>query len=157
MAMRRGRAASTGFIQEFQNFLMKGNVVDLAVAVIIGGAFGKIVSSLVENIVMPVVSLVIPGGEWRSAKFVLGTIADPKDPTKTVENAILIGQFFGAIVDFLVISLVIFLAIRALAKFQRQEEIAAEPAPLDPILESQQALTAAMDRLTRTISASAQK
>jgi large conductance mechanosensitive channel len=114
--MANGYNKARGFVDDFKDFLMKGNVLDLAVAVVIGAAFGKIISSLVENIVMPIVSLAIPGGEWRTAKIVLGTMTDPKDATKTVENAILLGQFFGTIVDFVLISLAIFLILPQLHK-----------------------------------------
>ncbi len=122
MTMRPSRAAATGFAKDFQDFVMKGNIVDLAVAVIIGGAFGKIVTSFVETIIMPFVSVLIPGGSWRETKLVLGMIPDPKNAGKQIENAVLIGQFLGGILDFLIIALVIFTVIRALAKFKRKEE-----------------------------------
>jgi len=122
MTMISSRASATGFVKDFQTFVMKGNIFDLAVGVIIGGAFGKIVSSFVESIIMPLVSVFIPGGSWREAKLVLGTIADPKNPGKQIENAILIGQFFGGLLDFVIIAFVIFLMIRALAKVKRKED-----------------------------------
>ena len=122
MTMRPSRASATGFVKDFQDFVMKGNIFDLAVGVIIGGAFGKIVSGFVESIIMPIVSVFIPGGSWREAKLVLGTIADPKNPGKQIENAILIGQFLGGLLDFVIIAFVIFLMIRALAKVKRKEE-----------------------------------
>ena len=71
---------------------------------------------------MPIVSVVIPGGSWRETKIVLGMIADPKNPGKQIENAILIGQFLGSLLDFVIIAFVIFLMIRALAKAKRKEE-----------------------------------
>jgi large conductance mechanosensitive channel len=119
--MRTSRTA-TGFVKDFQDFVMKGNIFDLAVGVIIGGAFGKIVTSFVESIIMPLVSVLIPGGSWREAKLVLGTIPDPKNAEKQIENAILIGQFLGGVLDFITIALVIFLMIRALAKLKRKEQ-----------------------------------
>jgi large conductance mechanosensitive channel len=152
MANGYGRQA-TGFLGAFKDFIMQGNVLDLAVAVVIGAAFGKIVTSLVENVVMPIVSLAIPGGEWRTAKIVLGTMADPKDPKKTVENAILLGQFFGTIVDFVFIALVIFLIVRAFEasknKVKRQEALA-EAAP-DPAVVAQENLINSLERLTRAV------
>ena len=121
--MRPSRAAATGFVKDFQDFIMKGNIVDLAVAVIIGGAFGKIVSGFVETIIMPVVSVLIPGGSWRNAKYVFpGKIPDPKKPGEMIENAILYGQFLGTLLDFLIIAFVIFLAIRVLAAIKKKEE-----------------------------------
>ena len=122
MTMRHSRAATTGFIKDFQDFVVKGNIFDLAVGVIIGAAFGKVVTSFVESIIMPIVSIAIPGGSWRDAKIPLGSIADPKNPGKFIENAILTGQFFGGLLDFVIIAFVIFLMIRALAKFKRKEE-----------------------------------
>ena len=120
--MRPSRAAASGFARDFQDFVMKGNIVDLAVGVIIGTAFGKIVTSFVETIIMPVISTIIPGGTWRDAKIVLGEIPDPKNKEKLIENAILIGQFLGGILDFLIIALVIFMMIRVLASIKRKDE-----------------------------------
>jgi large conductance mechanosensitive channel len=96
--------------EEFKSFIMKGNVVDLAVAVVIGGAFGKIVTALVEGIIMPLVGMAIPGGDWRA--FVMG-------PFK-------IGGVAGAIIDFVCIALVVFLVfVKGLSKFKKAEAPAA--------------------------------
>jgi large conductance mechanosensitive channel len=154
MTVRRGRRAVGGFLRDFQDFALKGNVIDLAIAVVIGGAFGKIVTSFVQDIVMPLVSLAIPGGDWRTAKIVLAPAppGTPADQVAQLEKAIQIGSFLGSIVDFIIIALVIYLAIRALARFKRQEEVAAaEEAPADPVLISQERLTGALDRLTQTL------
>jgi large conductance mechanosensitive channel len=151
--MANGYGQARGFVSDFKDFIMKGNVLDLAVAVVIGAAFGKIITSLVENVIMPIVSLAIPGGTWRNAKVVLGTMVDPKDPTKTVDNAILLGQFFGTIVDFVFIALAIFVLVRAVEatkrKTQRQEALA-EPAA-DPAAVAQENLISSLDRLTRAV------
>jgi large conductance mechanosensitive channel len=120
--MRPSRAAASGFARDFQDFVMKGNIVDLAVGVIIGTAFGKIVTSFVETIIMPVISTIIPGGTWRDAKIVLGEIPDPKNKEKLIENAVLIGQFLGGILDFIIIAFVIFMMIRVLASIKRKDE-----------------------------------
>jgi large conductance mechanosensitive channel len=149
MTIRRGRGAAGGFLRDFREFALKGNVLDLAIAVIIGGAFGKIVTSFVQDLVMPIISLAIPGGDWRTSRIVLV----PGTPgVEGSEKAILIGSFLGSIVDFVIIALVIYLAIRALAKFKRQEEVAeAEAPPTDPVVVSQERLTTALDRLTQTL------
>jgi large conductance mechanosensitive channel len=151
--MANGYGQARGFVGDFKDFIMKGNVLDLAVAVVIGAAFGKIITSLVENVIMPIVSLVIPGGTWREAKIVLGTMVDPKDPKKTVDNAILLGQFFGTIVDFVFIALAIFFLVRAVEaskrKSQRQEALA-EPAA-DPAAVAQENLISSLERLTRAV------
>ena len=104
------------FIEDFKKFAFKGNVVDLAVGVIIGGAFGKIVTKLVEDLVMPVVGLALPGGDWRAAGVVLRQAADPKD------NVVLKwGDFLGAILDFLVIALVLFILVSKIVAMAEQK------------------------------------
>ena len=87
-------------LEEFKKFIMRGNVVDLAVGVIIGAAFGKIVDSLVKQVLMPLISLLIPGEKGYMAwKFAIGG------------KEILYGQFLGEVVNFLIVALAIFLAI----------------------------------------------
>jgi large conductance mechanosensitive channel len=98
-------------IKGFKEFLFKNNVLALAIAVIIGGAVGKVVSSLVADVIMPVISLVLPKGDWRAAQLILGTAPDGK-----TENAIKYGTFFGNVVDFLIIALVIYLITKSLLK-----------------------------------------
>ncbi len=94
------------FIRDFKTFAFKGNVVDLAVGVVIGGAFGKIVSALVADVVMPLVALVLPSGDWRTSGLVLRAAADPKDSV-----VLKYGDFIGAVLDFLVVALVLFLIV----------------------------------------------
>ena len=102
-------------IKGFKEFLLKNNVLALAVAVIVGGAVGKVVSSLAADIIMPVISLLLPaGGEWRSEKLVLTSRigADGKE----VVNAISYGNFLGNVVDFLIIAFVVYVLTRMLLK-----------------------------------------
>jgi len=101
-------------IKEFREFLLKTNALALAVGVIIGGAVGKVVSSLVSDILMPVISLAIPGGTWRETKIVLSTTTDAAG--KVVENAITVGAFIGALVDFVIIAFVVFMITKAFLK-----------------------------------------
>ncbi|MCC6286331.1 MAG: large conductance mechanosensitive channel protein MscL [Chitinophagaceae bacterium] len=91
-----------GFFKEFKEFAMKGNIVDLAVAVIIGGAFGKIVTALTDTIIMPIISLIIGKGGVSDIKFTVGETVFP------------IGGFLQAIIDFILIALVLFIIIRSL-------------------------------------------
>lgn len=99
------------FIQDFKQFAFKGNVVDLAVGVVIGGAFGKIVSALVSDLVMPLVALALPSGDWRKSGVVLKTAAEPKD------NVVLAyGDFIGAVLDFFVVALVLFIIVSRIIK-----------------------------------------
>jgi large conductance mechanosensitive channel len=98
-------------LDDFKKFAFKGNVVDLAVGVVIGAAFGKIVSALVADLVMPFVGLILPGGDWRSAGLVLRQAADPKD------NVVLkYGDFLGSILDFLIVAFVLFLLVSKIVK-----------------------------------------
>jgi len=101
-------------IGEFKAFLTKTNALALAVGVIIGAAVGNIISALAADVLMPVIGLALPGGNWREAKIVLSTTTDASG--KVIENAILYGHLIGTIIDFILISLVLFLIIRALVK-----------------------------------------
>lgn len=102
-------------IEEFKAFAVRGNIVDLAVAVIIGTAFGKITSSLVDTVVMPVVGLFLGGIDFTGWAFVVG------------DATIAYGKFIQAVVDFTIIAFVIFMAIRILNKNEQKK--AEEPAP----------------------------
>lgn len=113
------------FAAEFKAFAMRGNVVDLAVAVVIGAAFGKIVSSLVENIVTPLIGVLLGGVDFSGLTFMVG------------ESAITYGVFLQSIFDFMVIAFAVFMAIKALSRLQKKEEAApAAPAstPEDIVL-----------------------
>jgi large conductance mechanosensitive channel len=110
-------------VKGFKDFIAKHQVLGLAIAVILGGAVGKIVSSLVADILMPIISLAIPGGEWRTAKLVLTKAVGPDG--KEVINALNYGSFFGSIVDFIVIAFCIYMITKALIK----EEVPAPPPP----------------------------
>ena len=118
------------FISDFKAFAMKGNVVDMAVGVIIGGAFGKIVTSMVNDILMPVISLATGGADFSGKAVTLSTVKD--EAGNVVESTTLnYGMFIQNIVDFLIIAFCIFMAIRFMAKFKKKEEEApaAPPAP----------------------------
>lgn len=106
------------FIEEFKAFAMRGNVVDLAVAVVIGAAFGKIVSSLVENIVTPLIGILIGGVDMSGLTLQVG------------EATLKYGVFLQSIFDFIVIAFAIFMAIKVLAKVQKKAaDQPKEPAP----------------------------
>ena len=101
---------------EFKAFLTKTNALALAIGVIIGAASGKVVSALVADVLMPIVGIVLPKGDWRTAQIVLSSAVDPTDPRKMVVNAIKYGDFVGNLVDFIAIALVVFLITKALIK-----------------------------------------
>jgi large conductance mechanosensitive channel len=107
----------TGVLKEFRDFAVKGNVVDLAVGVIIGTAFGKIVSSLVGDVVMPAISALISGLDYKDLYLQAGSAK------------IMYGVFISNVIDFLVIAWVIFLAVKAINHFRRKEEPSAAPPP----------------------------
>lgn len=120
------------FIKDFKDFAMKGNVIDMAVGVIIGGAFGAIVSSLVNDIIMPVVSILTGGDGLKNLKYVIVHAKDASEGVAAVEEvAINYGMFIQNIVDFLIIALSIFVVLRVIMKFKRkkQAEETAAPAP----------------------------
>ncbi|AWI76830.1 MAG: large conductance mechanosensitive channel protein MscL [Betaproteobacteria bacterium HGW-Betaproteobacteria-13] len=120
-------------MKEFKEFAMRGNVIDLAVGVIIGGAFGKIVDSLVKDIVMPVVGRIVGGVDFRQLYINLGS--DVFETLEAAEKAgaplIKYGNFINTAIDFLIIAFAIFMAIKAINKLKRAEPPAppAEPAP----------------------------
>ena len=124
------------FISEFKAFAMKGNVVDLAVAVIIGGAFGKIVDSLVKDIVMPVIGQLVGGVDFKELYINLGNTAYATLELAEKAGAPLIkyGVFINAVVNFVIIALAIFVAIKAMSKLQKAAPPAAPVAPPEDVL-----------------------
>ena len=106
------------FLTEFKEFAMKGNVVDMAVGVIIGGAFGKIVTSLVNDIIMPLVSVVTGGVNFTQNKIILKEAVKQGTEIINPEVAITWGVFIQSIVDFLIIAFCIFMAIRFMNKIK---------------------------------------
>jgi len=114
---------------EFKAFVMRGNVVDLAVGVIIGGAFGKIVTSLVNDIFMPIIGMILGNVDFTSLEIKLG------EPVEGAEQAaIRYGAFIQEIVNFLIIALCIFMVIKVINKLQKKKEEAPAPA-LEPTKE----------------------
>ena len=108
-----------GMLKEFREFAMKGNIVDLAVAVIIGAAFGKIVTALTESFIMPIISLILGKGGVSDLKFAVGATVFP------------VGVFLQAVIDFILIAFVLFLIIKMMNRMTRkkQAEVAAVAPP----------------------------
>lgn len=123
------------FLQDFKTFAMKGNVIDMAVGVIIGGAFGKIVSSLVANVIMPPIGLLIGGVNFTDLKCVMKA-AEIGSDGKVIVPAVTLdyGQFLQATFDFIIIAFSIFLFIRILTKLtaKKKEPVVAAPAAAPP-------------------------
>mgnify|MGYP000372447446 FL=1 len=118
------------FIKEFREFAMRGNVVDMAVGVIIGGAFGKIVSSLVSDIFMPVLGILTGGIDFKDMKFVLAQ-AQGDVPAVTLNY----GVFIQNVIDFIIIAFAIFMMIKALNKVRKPEGKEAGPTSEDLLTE----------------------
>ncbi len=125
------------FLTDFKNFAMKGNVIDMAVGVIIGGAFGKIVTSLVNDVIMPAIGKLTGGVNFADLSYVLtpATIDPATGEETTAAVLIKYGAFIQNIVDFLIIAFCIFVAIRMLAKLKKKEEAPAPAAPPAPTKE----------------------
>ena len=115
------------FLEDFKKFAFKGNVVDLAVGVVIGAAFQKIVSGVVGNLIMPVVGLILPEGDWRQAGIVLRD-----NPVKEKVLKLTYGQLMGDVLDFLVVAFVLFLVVSRVipALMRKKEEEKVEPEKL---------------------------
>ena len=130
------------FFQEFKEFAMRGNVVDMAVGVIIGGAFGKIVTSLVNDIIMPGIGVLTGGANFSEFKFVLkqAVVDGSTQDIITPEVAITWGAFVQTVVDFLIIAFCIFLPIKVMNKMMRKKEEEPAPAPEAPAGPTQEEL-----------------
>jgi large conductance mechanosensitive channel len=120
----RGRAM--GFMKEFKEFAMRGNVVDMAVGIIIGGAFGKIVSSFVGDVIMPPLGLIIGGVDFTNLAITLKPAVD-----KAAAVTLNYGKFIQTVFDFTIIAFAIFIAIKAMNALKKKEE-AAPAAPPPP-------------------------
>ncbi|MFG6386677.1 MAG: large-conductance mechanosensitive channel protein MscL [Muribaculaceae bacterium] len=118
-------------LKEFKEFAMRGNVIDMAVGVIVGGAFGKIVTSLVNDIIMPGVGVITGGANFSEFKYVLQPeqVDGVTKEVITPEVAITWGAFVQTVVDFLIIAFCIFLAIKVMNKLMRKKKVEEEPAP----------------------------
>jgi large conductance mechanosensitive channel len=130
-----------GMMQEFKDFAMKGNVVDLAVGVIIGAAFGKIVDSLVKDIIMPLVGAVIGNVDFSNLFYVLGKIpADYKgaqtyaDLTKAGVNVFAYGNFITILINFVILAFIIFMMVKQMNRLKKAEPVAAPATPEDIVL-----------------------
>jgi large conductance mechanosensitive channel len=114
-------------VDEFKAFAMKGNVVDMAVGIIIGAAFGKIVSSIVNDIIMPPLGLLIGGVNFTDLKFVMKAAVDNK-PAVTLNY----GNFLQVVFDFLIVAFAVFMVIKAMNAAKKRQEAAAPAAPPAP-------------------------
>jgi large conductance mechanosensitive channel len=123
-------------LKEFREFISRGNVLDLAVAVIIGAAFGAITTSLVNQVIMPVIGLVLGGVDFSNLGIILkgaGTYASVKDAVAAGAPVIQYGAFLNTVINFLIIAFVLFMVIRSFNEVKRRSEKRAEPSePVEP-------------------------
>ena len=122
------------FIAEFKEFAMKGNVVDMAIGVVIGAAFGKITTSLVNDVIMPLISRITGGVDFSAWKWVLKAAeVDETGAETAAEIAVNYGSFIAVVLDFLIIALVLFMVVKAINKLRsigkKKEPAEEEPAP----------------------------
>lgn len=126
------------FLSEFKEFAMKGNVVDMAVGVIIGAAFGKIVTSLVNDVIMPVIGVLTGGVNFSDKKWIIQQAVADGETIVTPEVAVTWGAFVQTVIDFIIIAFCIFVAIKFINKLKRAPEPA--PAPEAPAAPTQEEL-----------------
>jgi large conductance mechanosensitive channel len=127
-------------MKDFKDFAMKGNVMDLAIGVIIGAAFGKIVSSLVDDILMPPIGLLIGGVDFAHLSLVLKAAAANPDGTMGEPVLIRYGNFIQVTIQFMIIAFVVFMIVKAMMQMERKKDIAAEAPPAKPQLSTQEKL-----------------
>lgn len=135
------------FIAEFKEFAMKGNVVDMAIGVVIGAAFGKITTSLVNDVIMPLISRITGGVDFSAWKWVLKAAEVAEDGTEIPEIAVNYGSFIAVVLDFLIIAFVLFMVVKAINKLRsigKKDEPAEEE---DPAPTAEELLTEIRDLL----------
>ncbi len=130
-------------VKEFKEFAMRGNVVDLAVGIIIGGAFGKIVSSVVADVIMPPIGLLLGGVKFTDLKIMLtDPVVDAAGVITKQAVSINYGNFIQALVDFLIIAFAIFMMIKAMNSMKKKQEEAPAEAPAPPAPTNEEVLLA---------------
>ncbi|HHG86647.1 MAG TPA: large-conductance mechanosensitive channel protein MscL [Bacteroidetes bacterium] len=120
-----------GMMKEFKEFAMRGNVIDMAVGIVIGGAFGKIVSSFVADVIMPPIGQMMGGVDFKQLKYILQEAVMEGEKVATAEVAIRWGSFVQTLIDFVIIAFAIFMVVRAMNNMKKKEEVAPE-APAAP-------------------------
>ncbi len=134
--MKRLAEKTTGFMAEFRKFIARGNVLDMAVGVIIGGAFGKISTSLVNDVLMPAISMLTGGIDFTDWKLVLKEAVVENGEEIAAAVSINYGAFLSTVLDFLIIAFAVFCLVKGVGRLQRRrEEAAPPPAPPEPSAE----------------------
>ncbi|MCX6283067.1 MAG: large-conductance mechanosensitive channel protein MscL [Bacteroidetes bacterium] len=138
-------------LKEFKDFAMKGNVIDLAVGIIIGAAFGKIVSSVVNDVIMPPIGLMVGGINFTDIKIIMkDAISDPATG-KVIKEAVTlkIGSFLQTLVDFTIVAFSVFLMVKGLNSLSKKKEADAAPPPPPAVTKDQELLTEIRDLLKK--------
>lgn len=142
------------FVKEFKEFAVKGNPMDLAVGVIIGAAFGKIIDSVVNDLIMPIVSAIIGTPDFTNMYIVLKektaiTTGMSLEDARAVENAVVFayGNFITVAINFILLALVVFIMVKNINKLKRKEEVAPEPEPTPEPTETEKLLMEIRDQL----------
>lgn len=121
-----------GFVSEFKTFAMRGNVVDMAVGIIIGGAFGKIITSFVNDVIMPPLGLLIGGVDFSDMKMVMKQAVMEGENIITPAVTLNYGMFINTVIDFLIIAFAIFMVIKGMNNLKKKEVAAPVAAPAPP-------------------------
>jgi large conductance mechanosensitive channel len=145
--LKNAKIPKVKLLNEFKTFALKGNVIDMAVGIIIGAAFGKIVTSLVNDVIMPPIGLLVGGVNFADLKFVM------KDAVGTIPAVTLnYGNFIQVIFDFVIVAFAIFMVIKAMAMAKRKEEsVSTAPAPKAEPSKEEQLLTEIRDLLKKSV------
>ncbi len=136
-------------LKDFKEFAMRGNVVDMAVGIIIGAAFGKIIASLVNDVIMPPIGLLVGGVDFKQIVITLkDAVMDPATGTVTEAVTLKIGNFIQTVVDFIIVAFAIFMMVKGMTNLSRKKEIEAPAAPPAPT-KDQELLTEIRDLLKK--------
>ena len=135
------------FFEEFKKFAMRGNVIDLAVGVVVGGAFGKITTSLVNDIIMPAVSMVTGGVNFSDWKIILKQAVVENGEEISAAVSINYGTFISVIIDFIILAFAVFCMVKAINSLHRKKEAAPPPPPAPPAPTQEELLTEIRDLL----------
>lgn len=156
--MAKEKKEKKGFIKEFKEFAISGNMFDMAIGIIIGGVFKDLVTSFTNNIIMPIISIFTGGVSFESWKIALPSIFEKTDPEtgEVIQNYLTFGDFISAIISFLILMLVVFLLVKGVnklrkaaeAKKAKEEAPEEEPAPPEPSAE-EKLLTEIRDLLAK--------
>jgi large conductance mechanosensitive channel len=137
-----------GMIREFKEFAMKGNLVDMAVAFVMGAAFGKLVTSFIDGMIMPLIGKVISGIDFKDMKYVLSPeLKDASGKIISPESAVRYGEFITVFIDFLLVAFVMFLVVKAMNKIKKKQE--AETAAPPEMSTQEKLLTEIRDALRK--------